>query len=177
MEEIIHNSKGDQEEDIDRILASGNSMDEQTMSRVLSRITMSLALQMKDGSVRDATFASWFFRLRQFDEKAFERLVLDWLVSLLSQPSERFVLRRAVSIVVGSGSLAMDTYAKSAGKFVSMFAKQNKGPAALMSLELLGNMLPNQSVDTPIETPEAYRFRLQQRKCVENFEDRMLPQL
>jgi mediator of RNA polymerase II transcription subunit 12 len=60
------------DDEIERILSSGTSMDQQMMARVLRKIVGNLEEHLAKGSLHLHPHHTWFHRLRSFDEPAFE---------------------------------------------------------------------------------------------------------
>ncbi|KAF2757523.1 hypothetical protein EJ05DRAFT_538708 [Pseudovirgaria hyperparasitica] len=164
--DMLHSTNIDSDEEIERILVSGNSMDEQIMGRVFKRMTTRLA-DLHKGQALDL-FVSWFPRLRAFDEKTFERLAHEWVSNLLVE-QQLSVLRVALPILVSTSCISLGDVAKRSSKVLVLLGGHDGASAARMSSEILDLLLPSDKLVTSCRPQDAYRHRIEQRRFCSEF--------
>jgi mediator of RNA polymerase II transcription subunit 12, fungi type len=104
--DILTSTPMDSDEDIERIFSSGNTMDEQSMSRVFKRLIIRLG-ESSSGSCQSRC-GQWFSRLRSFDEANFDALMRTWLSSTLCTATiEQH--RQMFPALVGSSCLSLSS--------------------------------------------------------------------
>ncbi|KAF1982842.1 hypothetical protein K402DRAFT_186817 [Aulographum hederae CBS 113979] len=175
MFQILQSTKSKSDDEIDQILASGTSMDEQIMSRVLERITMRLQQQLEEGTVEKANFSNWFYRLRAFDDRAFDKLATQWLLSLFADGTQQQLLHFAITALVGSRCKTLKSILE-AGLGVSKAAHSIEQAGGVV-LEVLRCALPTTTSESPSPTADAYRTRLEQQRLIDNFTTDLVPLL
>ncbi|OCL08825.1 hypothetical protein AOQ84DRAFT_388572, partial [Glonium stellatum] len=163
MTDILQSTKMDTDDEIDRILASGTSMDEQIMSRVFNKITTRLEEQLGNPLATASTFGSWFYRLRNFDDKAFEKLVNQWISKLLFNHAGK-VLMTALPTLTAASCITLSSFMDVSNRCVSSLEGKDGISAARVSLETLNAVLPNDELNRFCQTQDAYRYRLEQQK-------------
>ena len=152
MTDILQSTKMDTDDEIERILASGTSMDEQIMSRVFNKITTRLEEQLSKGLAAQASnFGSWFYRLRNFDEKAFERLVNQWISKLLFSHTGK-VLLTALPTLTAAGCITLSGFMDVSNRCISSIEGKDGVSAAKVSLDALNAILPNDELNRFCQT-------------------------
>jgi mediator of RNA polymerase II transcription subunit 12 len=167
MGEAAHTGlEGDDE--IDRILSSGTSMDQQIMSRVFSKISSRLERQVSKGSTSPDSCASWFHRLRSFEDKAFDKLVSEWISSLLMNLQGKVMLA-ALPPLVTSGCFTFSQFVELSRRSIESRKASSDDGVVRMCVEALNALLPSDNLNRLCPSYDAYRYRLQQRKfCQES---------
>lgn len=167
MGEVMYNISSNAEDEIERILSSGNSMDQQVMARVLRKITGSLQDCVSKGLLHSDSYSSWFYRLRSFDDSTFDVVLNEWMNSCLVNHQVE-VLFLALPTLVGSGCMPLSGFLESLRAYVARTATGQPEIAFRVALEGLHSLLPS-DVQTSTWIPaDGYRFRLEQRKlCYE----------
>ena len=152
MTDIFQSTKMDTDDEIERILTSGTSMDEQIMSRVFNKITTRLEVQLSKGLVTQASnFGSWFYRLRNFDDKAFERLVNQWISRLLFGHAGE-VLLTALPTLTAAGCITLSGFVGVSNRCISSLEGKDGVSAATVSLDALNAILPNDELNRFCQT-------------------------
>ncbi|QDS67747.1 hypothetical protein FKW77_006110 [Venturia effusa] len=157
--DLLSTTPMESDEEIERILSSGTTMDEQSMSRVFNRLTTRLLERPKNCS---GHCGRWFSRLRSFDETSFDGLMRQWVASILGDiPADSY--RQIFPCLVGSSSLSLSTIIQLADERVQ---STDLDDSAAVSLEaaVLYALLPFDDGKLPATISEVYRFRLEQRK-------------
>jgi mediator of RNA polymerase II transcription subunit 12 len=133
MGEVMQTGSSSNDE-IERILSSGTSMDQQMMGRVLRKIVSNLEEHLAKGSFHLNNHHAWFHRLRCFDEPTFDMVVNEWLLlSLMAQRTD--TLRVALPTLVGSGCIPLASFLDSLRTCIAKFKTNSLGVLG----ELLGN--------------------------------------
>ncbi|KAF2176168.1 hypothetical protein K469DRAFT_678997 [Zopfia rhizophila CBS 207.26] len=173
MTEVMHNTPMDTDDEIDRILSSGTSMDQQIMTRVFGKITLKLEEQVAKNSVQSDGYASWFYRLRGFDEKAFDKLLTEWLSSLLMNHQGKLVLAGLPPLIT-SGCLTLSQFLATSRRCISNKKSSNEEAAMRMCVEVLNALLPSEHLNRLCQPQDAYRYRLEQRKFCQDSDGQVL---
>lgn len=167
MSEIQQITSVDTDEDIERILASGTSMDEQIMIRVFNKITARLEEQLNKENALKSAFVMWFYRLEAFDSGTFERLMNQWLTALLKSHQSKSILA-ALPTLISSGCITLENFYRLSEKCIHSLEAKDGISAAKVSLDLLHSILPNDELNRFCQIQDAYRYRLEQQKlCAE----------
>ncbi|KNG47429.1 hypothetical protein TW65_05980 [Stemphylium lycopersici] len=155
------------DDEIERILSSGTSMDQQMMGRVLRKIVSNLEEHSAKGSAQLNNHHGWFHRLRCFDEPTFESVVNEWLIlSLMAQRTE--TLRVALPTLAGSGCIALVSFLDTLRACVAKFKTSPSEGGFLSALKGMHIILPSDALAQSCSPQDAYRYRLEQRKlCLE----------
>lgn len=161
--DTLASANADTDEEFERILSSGTSMDEQMMGRMFKRLVVRLAEESVRGTSQSLSIMTWFPRLRNFDEKTFDRLVQEWVSGLILEHQLQ-VLRLAIPRLVVSGCFTLEGYADCSTKLLPVVARRQMDAATAMSREVLEAVLPSNSPNPYCQSTEAYRFKLMQAK-------------
>ncbi|KAF2703949.1 hypothetical protein K504DRAFT_417440 [Pleomassaria siparia CBS 279.74] len=163
----------DTEDEIDRILSSGTSMDRQIMTRLFGKIVHNLEDQVKKSSHRFENHSIWFYRLRSFDESTFDGILTEWL-TLLVTSHQAHLVSAALPPLVASGCLSLHKILEIVQRCTSKKAASNPEDALLISIAGLDMVLPSDHQNRPCQPRDAYRYRLAQRKFCQDPEGRVL---
>jgi mediator of RNA polymerase II transcription subunit 12 len=167
MGEISQNTASHSDDEIERILSSGNSMDQQVMARVLRKITCNLKEQLSNGQLQSDNHSVWLHRLRSFDEPTFDLVLNEWLTSCLTNHQVE-ALRVALPHLVASGCLALTSFLDALQAYVSKSKTGQPEMTFQTAVKGLESLLPSHELVHWCSPPDAYRYRLdQQRLCFE----------
>lgn len=153
----------DVEDEIERILSSGTSMDQQMMSRVFRKIAHSLEEQLCKGGNHFESFPSWFYRLRNFEESTFDMILASWLGSLLMS-HQQLLLRAALPPLVSSGCLTLSRFIQTIQLCIRNRRSTQPAEALQIAIEGLDNLILSEDPNRPCQPRDAYRYSLEQRK-------------
>jgi mediator of RNA polymerase II transcription subunit 12 len=155
------------DDEIERVLSSGTSMDQHMMARVLRKIVGNLEEHMTKNSLHFNNYHAWFHRLRSFDETAFDMVVNEWLLlSLMAQRTD--ALRIALPTLVGSGCMSLGTFLDTVRACVAKFQSNPSEGGFLSAMKGVHILLPSDTLAHFCLPQDAYRYRLEQRKlCLE----------
>ncbi|TID17547.1 Mediator of RNA polymerase II transcription subunit 12 [Venturia nashicola] len=157
--DMLSTTPMESDEEIERILSSGTTMDEQSMSRVFKRLTTRLLERPTDCG---GHCGRWFSRLRSFDETNFDGLMRRWVASIIGGvPVESY--RQIFPSLVGSSCLSLQTIIQIADERVQSTNLDNS-IATSLEVAVLYALLPFDDGKLPATIPEVYKYRLQQRR-------------
>ncbi|KAJ4346207.1 RNA polymerase II mediator complex subunit [Ascochyta clinopodiicola] len=173
MGEVMYNISSNAEDEIERILSSGNSMDQQVMARVLRKITGSLQDCVSKGILQSDHYSNWFYRLRSFDDSTFDVVLNEWTnLCLVNHQVE--VLFLALPTLVGSGCMPLSGFLESLRAYVAKTATGQPEIAFRVASEGLYSLLPSDVLARTWSSSDGYRFRLEQRKLCYEADARVL---
>jgi mediator of RNA polymerase II transcription subunit 12 len=161
------------EEEIDRILSSGTSMDRQIMSRVFIKIVQNLEEQINKSSHQFENHPIWLYRLRGFDESTFEVILTEWLTSLLLSHQVQ-LLAAALPPLVSSGCMSLTKVSEIVKRCVSKRTISNPEEALRISIAGLDLLLPSEQLSYLCQSQDAYRYRIEQHEVCQDPEGRIL---
>ncbi|KAF1958736.1 hypothetical protein CC80DRAFT_441342 [Byssothecium circinans] len=154
----------DLEDEIERVLSSGTSMDQQMMSRVFEKIISNLEEQLCKGSdgAEYEHFSTWLYRLRSFEESSFDVIVASWLRTLLLGHQAQ-LLSAALPLLVASGCLSLSRFLTTLRECVKSRQLSHPGDSLRIAAEGLDKLIPVDQHQGSSRHYELYRFRLEQR--------------
>jgi mediator of RNA polymerase II transcription subunit 12 len=165
MMEAASNPSIGSEEEIERVLTSGTTMDRQVMVRLFEKITFNLEDQMTKRSVPTGYHAMWFYRLRVFDENTFDIIVAERLTALLL--NHRTATSQAIlPALITSRCVALSNYVKIAGDCIRDRKAVDGIDALAICMDVLDLLLPSHELIASCQVGEAYRYRLEQWKLL-----------
>lgn len=164
------NGESEVSEQIDKLLASGNTVDAPTMNRLFRNIIpkVEAGWAKSDGSRR--VFASLLSRLRVFDAQHFDKLMADW-VSHIGTLKHRPLLSELFPLLVNLGCLSISImlHTANAGSPAAEQAPANSGSppsgSAVYLQELLRLVVMKLPKGSCLDSVEAYRFEIQQKSA------------
>lgn len=162
MGEVMQISSNSHDE-IERILSSGTSMDQQMMARVLRKIINNLQEHAAKGHIHFDNYPAWFHRLRSFDERTFDMVASEWLSSALAA-HQVDILWTAIPTLVGSGCVGLNTFLDILYASVVSMRSNPSEVGFRAALEGLRTLLPSEDLVASCPPLDAYRYRLEQRK-------------
>ena len=162
-----HGAEGEVSEQIDKLLANGNTIDHPTMNRLFRQLAPKLEAGWAklDGSRR--VFASLLARLRILDAMHFDKLMADW-VSHIRTLDQRQPLVELFPLLVSMGCLSMATLLRTAtaASAVADTARSSPRPAQATYLqELLHMATMTLPTTASLDPEESYRFRVHQQRA------------
>lgn len=162
----FHSGKMDFDEEIDRILASGTTMDENMVARVFARVVSRIGEQNGKDDGRNSKYGLWLQRLKAFDDKTFDRHMSDTISSLMLSNGQS--LLHILPCAVGSGSLSLENFISFSETTIGILKRSNVSAAANASLHVLDAILPMEGLHGFGLVQEIYRFRIEQEKLCQS---------
>ena len=99
--DVLMSDDVDTDDEIDRILTSGTTMDEQIVARVFKRITTRVSEWKGDDPCYAIRCGQWFSKLRAFDSETFDNLMQEWMTKAMT--SNRRICLSILPALVGCG--------------------------------------------------------------------------
>lgn len=158
----VQNGTINADEDIDRILASGNTMDEQMLARLFSAIVERTVKWTVHGSVSLSGPSKWFSQLRTFDIPTFDRHMNN-LVSKLVVNAGTDQVRAIIIALVASGCLRLEDTLSGFEKRLDALEAAAAPQLARFAIGTLQTLLPLDDLESQSRCAEIYRFRTAQR--------------
>lgn len=163
MGEVTQHTGTHSDDEIERILSSGTSMDQQMMARVLRKIVCNLEEHVGKGYRQFENYPSWFWRLRSFDEATFDVVLHEWLDSCLVAP-HLHTLRIAIPSLVASSCMDLSTLLDILRDSTTTTKRAQIVEPATVAIEVLLMILPSALPATSCSPQDAYRYRTEQHK-------------
>lgn len=163
-------AEGEVSEQIDKLLASGNTIDHPTMNRLFRNIIPKVEAGWAKGDESRRIFASLLTRLRVFDTQHFDKLMADW-ASHIRTLRVRPPLLELFPLLASLGCLSISTMLHTANAGALAMEEAPSSPSAIPSgsavylqelLQLLITALPK---STSLDSDEIYRFEIQQKSA------------
>ncbi|KAJ4358537.1 RNA polymerase II mediator complex subunit [Didymosphaeria variabile] len=159
---MIENVTGsDPEDEIERILSSGNSMDQHMMSRVFKKIVSYLQQRSCQGNYPSDNLLSWFCRLQNLEENTFHAIVASWLHSTLTD-DEPHLLAITLPPLVISGCLSLSRFAETIRSCIRHLLPNHPSESLRVAVDGLMTLLPENVLSDLLSHQQAYQFRTKQ---------------
>ncbi len=154
---LLQTSEADFTDEIEKVLASGNSMDQATLERLFQRITSRLEDSWEKPSDNQRGCGLLLTRLRTFDAQQFDSLMTAWVKRLL-RIQNRPAMMQAFGPLISFGCLALQDVIVGSGSVEAMGSVQDSS-LAYEALELL---VPSFATPESMTFEEGYRLRIKQ---------------
>ncbi|KAL5113832.1 RNA polymerase II mediator complex subunit [Pleosporales sp. CAS-2024a] len=150
-------------DEIERILSSGTSMDQQMMGRVLRKIVRNLEEHVRKHDLQSDNHTGWFWRLRNFDEGAFDIVLEEWLDTCLKSCQSQ-TLQIAVPSLVGSSCMELSVLLDLLRNYAATVKVTRVVEHVTTVIDVLGLILPSGRILTSCSPRYAYLYRTEQHK-------------
>ena len=158
--DVFMNEDVDTDGEIDRILSSGTSMDEQIIARVFKRITSRIAKCNDLEPSYHVRCSAWLSRLRLFDRSTFDNFMKEWMTQ--SMAASRHTCLLMLPSLVGFRCLSLSSFIQCAN-YCRGPAKTDHDFCSQLDLDILRSILG--CTATPeYDTEVSYRYKLECRK-------------
>lgn len=158
----VHNGQITSDEDIDRILGSGNTMEEQMLARLFSAIVERTVKWTVNGSTSLASPTRWFHVLRTFDNNTFDRHMNNLMAKLVANPGTDQVRAILISLIA-SGCLKLDEVLSALEKRLDTLEASSAPQLPRFAIGSIQSLLPLNDLDHQMRNLEIYRFRMAQQ--------------
>ena len=153
-------AQSDSEDDIERILSSGNNMDRPTMHRVFMKVITHVEERMCQGDTNTEYLTAWISRLHSFGERTFHTVVASWLCSVLVNHDQR-TLSVVLPSLISSGCFTFPQFLDTIQSCVRRSQPDHPAESLRVALKGLEQILPSDEIDG-LQHRYAYQFRTQQ---------------
>jgi mediator of RNA polymerase II transcription subunit 12 len=151
----------DPEDEIERILSSGNSMDQHTMNRVFKKVVSCLDQRSSQGNHPPESVLSWFCRLKNFEENTFHAIVVSWQQSIMVDEGSR-LLAIAIPLLVVSGCLSLPRFAETTRDCMRRSQPNHPTESLRIAINGLDQILPGDDLSDLQSHSRSYQFRTKQ---------------
>ncbi|KAF2867173.1 hypothetical protein BDV95DRAFT_582708 [Massariosphaeria phaeospora] len=176
MADAVPATVSDAEHEIDRILSSGTTMDQQIMTRVFNKIVHNLEELIGKSHPYFENQSVWFHRLRMFNESTFEGILSEWVASLLDNHYTQ-LLSAALPPLVTSGCLTLSRFLEVTKFCTNKHQSSHPEEALGIYMTSLAAVLPSEQLSTLCQPQDAYRYRLEQQKLCQDPAGRVITAL
>lgn len=157
---LVQTAEADFTDEIEKVLASGNSMDQSTLERLFQRI----ALLLEDSWIKlpeqQRSCGLLFTRLRTFDAQQFDLFMASWVNRFL-QMSDRPSMMHVLGPLISFGCLTLKDVVVNGGTVLENSASGDPAKATIAQ-ELLSLAIAPSNLPEVMTTEEAYRLRIKQ---------------
>lgn len=157
---LVQTAEADFTDEIEKVLASGNSMDQSTLERLFRRISLRLEESWTKSPEQHRSCGLLFTRLRTFDAQQFDLLMAGWVIRFLQMP-ERPSMMHVLAPLISFGCI---TLGEVIGKGVSVLENLSSHTTAKVDIahELLSLATAPSDLPEVMTADEAYRLRIKQ---------------
>ncbi|KAK4609375.1 Mediator of RNA polymerase II transcription subunit 12 [Fulvia fulva] len=155
----------DSDSDIDAVFASGNTMDEQLMHRVFTRIAKCAGAPASSNVQSPSKVCAWLNQLRAVDIGNFEILARNYIRACLKNAGDNTGPISVLCALVASGCTQLDTIAD-----LALEAKTSSA-ACIATRLIVSKTLTNEN----LHAAEHYRFQVLQARYVAERADKVVP--
>ncbi|PMD54318.1 RNA polymeras-like protein II mediator complex component Srb8 [Hyaloscypha bicolor E] len=153
---LVQTSEADFTDEIEKVLASGNSMDQATLERLFQRIILRLE-ESWEKSQEQRSCGLLLTRLRTFDAQQFDALMTAWIKRLVPRQNRPTMLE-VFGPLISFGCLALRDVIVSSGATETMENPQDSSTAH----EALGLLVTSFCLPETMTIEERYRLRIKQ---------------
>jgi mediator of RNA polymerase II transcription subunit 12 len=157
---IVQTAEADFADEIEKIFASGNSMDQATLTHLFRRMAQHLESSWGKSAEQQRSSRLLLSRLRTFEPQQFDLLVTDWLKRIL-QRNDRPGMVKVFVPLVGVGCLSLPIIV-SACNSVSEEAASHHGETGDLAQEALIVLVGAGLSSDGMTAEEVYHFRVKQ---------------
>jgi mediator of RNA polymerase II transcription subunit 12 len=157
---IVETAEADFTDEIEKVLASGNSMDQATLERLFQRIILRLEESWEKSPEQQRSCDLLLTRLRTFDIQQFDVLMAAWVKRVLQMQS-RPSMMQAFGPLISFGCVTLRDIVMSCGCSEDKGGFPSSKTAAIPS-ELLVLLLSTSDLPEAMNIEESYRFRIKQ---------------
>lgn len=169
---IVETAEADFTDEIEKVLASGNSMDTATLERLFQRIILRLEASWEKLPEQQRSFDLLLIRLRTFDIQHFDVLMAEWVKRVL-QLQNRPSMMQIFGLLTSFGCVSLQNIILSCN-FPDDRGKAQTSKTATLATELLALLLSTSDLPRAMSTEEAYRFQIKQAHLGKDFPLEML---
>jgi mediator of RNA polymerase II transcription subunit 12 len=160
---VMQTAEADFTDEIEKVLASGNSMDQATLERLFQRIALRLESSWEKSPEQHRSCGLLFTRLRTFDAQQFDVLMAAWVKRFLQmqiRPSISQVLGPLISFGCLSLREIVGNYQSEVMNVISLPSMDTTNIAG----EMLALIIASPSIPEAITAEESYRLRIKQKQ-------------
>jgi mediator of RNA polymerase II transcription subunit 12 len=154
---LVQTAEADFTDEIEKVLASGNSMDQATLERLFQRIISRLEQSWEKSPEQQRSCVLLLTRLRTFDAQQFDILIRGWVKRLLQMQS-RPTMIQAFGPLISFGCLALRDVIVG----TDSTGEKNSPHCASIAHEALALLIAPSDLPEAMTIEEGYRLRIKQ---------------
>lgn len=148
-------------DEIEKVLASGNSMDQATLDRLFQRVVLRLETFWEKSAEQQRSCGLLLTRLRTFDAQHFDKLIYNWTLRFLSMPGRPSMIR-VFGPLISFGCLSFQAVLAGCEAMNGKVISTSQSPNNRIAKELLMLLLGDSTFLEGMGVDEIYRFRIKQ---------------
>lgn len=170
---VVQSAEVDFTDEIEKVLASGNSMEQATLDRLFQRVILQLEASWEKSPEQQRSCGLLLTRLRTFDSQHFDRLMINWMARFLKMP-ERPSMTQVLGPFISFGCLSFQAVFNSYDIEVGKHPDLARTMSARLSRDVLALVLGQPNLVESMCIEETYRFRIRQLHAREEFSGKVL---
>ncbi|KAF8419653.1 hypothetical protein EV426DRAFT_267297 [Tirmania nivea] len=159
---VMQDSTADFNEELDRLLQNGSSIDKGTLTRIFETIVSRMHLLYGGKAAYNRFSATSLMKLRQLDQNNFDNLMSDWINRLFSHYSKRPPLLTIFAMLIAGSCVDLGMVVKSALQVLndpSIGVKHSRSSAAELSAQVLELIVGESFDDCQLTGQEIYTLK------------------
>jgi mediator of RNA polymerase II transcription subunit 12 len=170
---LMQTAEADFTDEIEKVLASGNSMDQATLERLFQRIILRLEASWEKSPEQQRSFGLLLTRLRTFDAPQFDLLMATWVNRLLQMQS-RPEMAQVFGPLVSFGCLSLRDVLLGSISVEEKEVPSDDPKIPTISQEALGLLVAPINLPEVVTVEEEYRFRVEQAHMQRDYANEVL---
>jgi mediator of RNA polymerase II transcription subunit 12, fungi type len=158
---LMQTAETDFTDEIEKVLASGNSMDQATLDRLFQRVILQLETSWEKSPEQQRSCGLLLTRLRTFDAQHFDGVMHNWTIRFLSM-TDRPSMIRILGPLISFGCLSFQAVLASCEALNGKVGPLTQPSPTGTSKELLTLLLGPSNLLEGMGVEELYRFRIKQ---------------
>lgn len=159
---IMQDSDADFNEEMDRLLQNGSSIDKGTLTRIFESIVSKKDLLFGERAAYNRMSATSLMKLRQLDQINFDILMNNWVNRLFIHPASRPPLLHSFAVLIAGSCVDLATVVKSALQVLndpSIGLKLSRSVASELSAQVLELIVGESFDDCQLTDQEIYTLK------------------
>lgn len=157
---LMQTAESDFTDEIEKVLASGNSMDQATLERLFQRIILRLEASWGKSPEQQRSYVLLLTRLRAFGPQQFDILMTTWMTRFLQMPSRPGMIK-VLGPLISFGTLTLHDVIINLVAIDKEAAPKNPAMATIFQ-EALALLIAPSSLPDEMTVEETYRLRIKQ---------------
>jgi mediator of RNA polymerase II transcription subunit 12 len=157
---LVQTAEANFTDEIEKVLASGSSMDQPTLERLFQRISLRLEDSWTKSPEQHRSCGLLLTRLRTFDAQQFDLLMAGWVNRFMQMP-DRPSMIDVLGPLISFGCLTLSHVVANGGVVFETLDTGNPAKAGV-ARELLSLVIPPSNLPEVMTAEEAYRLRIKQ---------------
>lgn len=159
---VMQDSTADFNEEMDRLLQNGSSIDKGTLTRIFETIVSRMELMYGEKATYNRFSATSLVKLRQLDQSNFDILMSSWVNRLFLNPSKRPPLLSTFAMLIAGSCVDLGMVVKSALQVLndpSIGVKHSRSSAGEFSAQVLELIVGESFDDCQLTDQEIYTLK------------------